>query len=379
MELFTKEIEEISVLDYGMSKVEDYYYLSLSNEDNAILEESENDQQKDEEGAILEPIPNDDDVIDDEHFSKIKTSSMKSESIFTDVDADERAAGQDSSTECASCVKTEENKEIEGASIKPSETFPGNLTPDSLELEKAFVEEKSEDAFDKSSPVSGLESDEKDKDRSVQTGLHTQDTLTEVESDALLNYTVGDQTNQTDEHLTNALNNEQPIPEEASKQGKQESANVSTSLDLSMPLTVITSPGEDHSCCEDLSTPVSEFANPVDATSTPIKIQPDQGNSLDSRNGSIRLISSSHQSDILDKVPTLDEIKGDNSLFTSDSKQDKESEEEEKRGEKSPLGSSTKSSPRNPRDRKMDITRKLNFWLVLRLSDNDVDIYFHTR
>lgn len=338
MELFTKEIEEINILKYGMSKVEDYYYLTLSDEDSVMLEEAEDD----EEESGQEPAPSDDAVVVEEVFSK---SLIISESNSTDI-TDERSSGPDSSAEGPSSLKTDDKK-----------TSSTNLTPDSLEGEAAFFHEKSEDSSSKSSQVSGTESDysgRKKEHAEQEEEADKEETLAGADAAVISK----EDLDQTDESLSRDTKELQPV-KGPSKQESQESNDVSTPVDLSVPLTVLTSPEEDHSCCEELVTPVSEFPTPVDATSTPIETK-DQDKSLvagkDSSGSS--LITASHQSD-------------------DAAKQEKESPEGEKSSEEPPT--SPKTSPRSQNERRVDASKKLNFWLVLRLCDNYVDIYFHAR
>lgn len=335
MELFTKEIEEINILKYGMSKVEDYYYLTLSDEDSVMLEEAEDN----EEESGKEPAPSDDAVVVEEVFSK-----SLSESNSTDI-TDERSSGPDSSAEGPSSLKTDDKK-----------TSSTNLTPDSLEGEAAFFHEKSEDSSSKSSQVSGTESDysgRKKEHAEQEEEADKEETLAGADAAVISK----EDLDQTDESLSRDTKELQPV-KGPSKQESQESNDVSTPVDLSVPLTVLTSPEEDHSCCEELVTPVSEFPTPVDATSTPIETK-DQDKSLfagkDSSGSS--LITASHQSD-------------------DAAKQEKESPEGEKSSEPP---TSPKNSPRSQNERRVDASKKLNFWLVLRLCDNYVDIYFHAR
>ena len=133
MELFTKEIEEINIVGYGMSKVEEYYYLTLSDEDSVAKEEVDGDQLKDKEESGQEPISSDDVVVEDEAYAKTQ-NLLKKEGKSDDI-TEENSSRQDPSAE-----SPHSKTEIKKAS-------PIDVTPDSLEGEAAFHHENNVGQF----------------------------------------------------------------------------------------------------------------------------------------------------------------------------------------------------------------------------------------
>ncbi|XP_020912267.1 KICSTOR complex protein SZT2 isoform X2 [Exaiptasia diaphana] len=378
MELFMKEFEEMNSLDYKLNKVEDYYYLTSLNEHDENEEPNRNQAKDNLEETSQEnvlggnspkesspqtqdspsagntfiavqqspgknmetgsPLPGEDDqeisdILGDKGQTDASDVDNKSKiDVQTECGDPVRKVDSVCTEESEMSVDDEEKSPEKCVEVKSDNSGDGSQLKDLKETETYSNEEHSRSE----KPHIGGEPSKK---RDLQVGGEPSKNEENLKEE-------GQQRENTEESTQTSEVNIDEVP----------IASNESSVDISVPLSVITS-GAPLCCCDDVSTPVGEFdfSSPVEAASTPIHL-PDRDECFPTNNQQVTsLISASHNSEALEMISLIDAAKEDGC----------------KDGEKQrSLSSSKKSSPKE---------HKLQFWLVLRLCNNCVDIFFHLR